>query len=308
MALMKEFLLWCSTNAYLKQRIPHTAFAKRAVRRFMPGETTETAIAEAALLKIAGISTVLTYLGENVTDLKEAERNRDHYLDLYQRVWTGGLSSEISVKLTQLGLDVNPDRTFAHVRELAMKAKEIGNFLWIDIESSPYADATLDVYRRLRMEFSNVGLCLQSYLYRTKEDLASLISLAPSIRLVKGAYKEPSSIAFPRKKDVDKNFVDLLESMLRMSSGEIGRIGVATHDEKIIEHTKQFAGRNNIPTDRYEFQLLYGIKRDLQRRLAQEGYRLRVLISYGTAWYAWYLRRLAERPSNVLFAARSLFR
>jgi len=308
MAIMKNILLWSSTNAFLRERIPRTAFAKRAVRKFMPGETVEAALAEAANLKVSGTATVLTYLGENIKDLGEAERNRDHYLDLYQRLRSGDLPTEVSVKLTQMGLDLSPDRAFAHVRELVVKAHDVGNFLWIDIESSPYVDATLDIYRRLRMEFSNVGICLQSYLYRTEADLASLMPLSPSIRLVKGAYKEPASVAFPRKSDVDRNFIRLTEIMLRTPSDQIGRIGIATHDPKIIEQTNRFALEENIPNEKYEFQLLYGIKRDLQQKLVQEGYRLRVLISYGSAWYAWYLRRLAERPSNAWFVVRSLFR
>lgn len=303
---MKNILLWCSVNPWMRSHVPQMRFAQRAVKRFMPGETVEAALAEAKTLKQSGITTVLTYLGENLTDLREADKVRDHYLKVLEEISKGKYSTEISFKLTQIGFDLSYDKTLEHVNKIVERGKELGIFVWIDIESHPYVDKTLDLYRSVRLEFENVGLCLQSYLYRTKEDLEQLLPLNPSIRLVKGAYREPASVAFPKKRDVDKSYRELLEYML-VNRSRMGRIGIATHDEKIIKHAIAFAAEYGIPRDSFEFQLLYGVKRELQIRLAQQGYNMRMLISYGSSWYAWYLRRLAERPANVWFVVKTLF-
>lgn len=307
MPLMKNFLLWCSVNPRLKVRVPKMRFTQRAVKRFMPGETIDSALAEVRTLEQFGITTVLTYLGENLSDLREADAARDHYLQILEKIIQGNHPSEISFKLTQLGFDLSCEKTLAHVRTIVRRGKELGIFVWIDIESHAYVDKTLDLYRTVRSEFENVGLCLQSYLYRTKDDLNGLMSIVPSIRLVKGAYKEPASVAFAHKRDVDQSFVDLADQMLFHYPDKVMRIGIATHDTTIIDHVKSFARERGIPKEAFEFQLLYGVKRDVQLQLAKEGYNVRVLISYGSSWYAWYLRRLAERPANVWFVVKSLF-
>jgi proline dehydrogenase len=292
----------------MSQRLPRYAFVRRAVRRFMPGETLEAALAEAAALRDRGLGTVLTYLGENIRDLSEADRVREHYLGVYAQIAARHLPTEISVKLTQLGLDLSPNRTLEHLRALARGAADHGNFLWLDIESSGYVEATLETYRRLRKEYANVGLCLQAYLYRTNGDLASLLPLLPSIRLVKGAYREPKTVAFPRKADVDRNFLAIGRMLLGGIPDRVRRVVIATHDIAIIEELLRHAKSHGLPTDAFEFHMLYGIKSDLQQRLVHEGWRVRTLISYGSAWFPWYMRRLAERPANVWFVARSIFR
>lgn len=307
MALGKNLLLWCSTNAVLKKYLPRLGFVRRAVRRFMPGETLDDALEAAGRLHSEGFTTVLTYLGENISRLEEAETVRDHYLEILTQVNARRFPTEISLKLTQLGFDIDDEFTLAAVRELCSRAMELNSFVWIDIESHQYVDRTLDLYRQVRAEFKNVGLCLQSYLYRTAKDLDSLLELGPSIRLVKGAYKEPASIAYPLKKDVDDQFITLSTALLNQLPAKNGRIGIATHDATMIAHAKALSTMLSLPKGTFEFQLLYGIRKELQKRLLEEGYFVRVLISYGSAWYPWYMRRLAERPANVWFVLKSLF-
>ena len=307
-SLMKHMLLWCSRNRWMSHHLPRPGFIRRAVRRFMPGETLEAALAEAAALRDRGLGTVLTYLGENISDLSEADRVRDHYLEAYAQIAARNLPAEISVKLTQLGLDLSSDRTWEHLRALARRAANDGNFLWIDMESSACVETTLQLYRRLRKEYANVGLCLQAYLYRTNADLASLAPLIPSIRLVKGAYREPTTVAYPRKADVDRNFLAIGRTLLGGIPERVRRVVIATHDTAIIEELIREAKSHGLLNDAFEFHMLYGVNSDLQRRLADEGWRVKTLISYGSAWFPWYMRRLAERPANVWFVARSLFR
>ncbi len=264
----------------------------------MPGETLEDALAAATVLRDQRIGTVFTQLGENVTDVAQADRVARHYEDVLARIASSGIDGEISVKLTQLGLDVDAARCYANVRALAAHAQRLRNFVWIDMEQHRYVDATLDVYRRVVSEFHNVGVCLQAYLFRTAEDLNSLIPLGGGIRLVKGAYREPATVAYPKKLDVDTNFLALAK---RMTSDDARASGIravfGTHDAKLIRA---------IQSDGAEFHLLYGIQRGEQLRLVREGYRTRVLISYGEQWFPWYMRRLAERPANVLFVAKAM--
>jgi len=273
----------------------------------MPGETLEAALAETKLLQRQGIGTVLTYLGENLKDLSEADHVRDHYLDAYRKIARNHLPAEISVKLTQLGLDISPERALEHIRSLTQEAKTSSNFVWIDIESSPYVDATLNLYRRVRAEFENVGVCLQAYLYRTADDLSSLLPLVPSIRLVKGAYREPPNVAMPRKADVDQNYLKLGKILIDASLQRARRGVIGTHDLAIIDSLKEYVRQKGAPRETFEIHMLYGIKREEQLRLANEGYRVRTLIGYGTAWFPWYMRRLAERPANVWFVIKSIF-
>jgi len=284
-------------------------FVKKAVRRFMPGERIEDAIDAAHTLRQQGITSVFTKLGENVNEMSEADAVARHYVDVIAMLAQSGLDAQISVKLTQLGLDVDRDRCYAHLRDLAGRAHAQGQLLWIDMEQHSYVDATLDLYRRVLAECPNVGICLQAYLFRTEADLATLIPLAGGVRLVKGAYLEPATVAFPKKADVDANFLKLAWQMLGPEAGASGfRAVFGTHDPAIIRSIQEHAASTGIGRERFEFALLYGIQRGEQNRLAKEQARIRVLIAYGDYWFPWYMRRLAERPANVWFVAKSMFR
>lgn len=306
MGLMRSAFLVCSQSQWLRERATRYRFVRRAVSRFMPGETAEDALASARLLKQRSIGTVFTYLGENVTDPAEAERVTDHYLDVLDRIRSLGLDTEVAVKLTQLGLDLNPVLCYQNLTKIIERAAP-KSVVWIDMESSQYVDATLDLFRRARLAHPNVGVCLQAYLHRTATDLASLIPLGSAIRLVKGAYKEPSHVAFPHKKQVDENFFNLAVQMLSDEARTAGlRAAIATHDLKLIQRIISYAQSRKLGKDSFELQMLYGIQRQEQLRLAQEGWKTIVLVAYGSYWFPWYMRRLAERPANVLFVLRNL--
>lgn len=282
-------------------------FVRRAVSRFMPGETVADALTSAVSLQGQSIGTVFTLLGENVSDPAEAERVTAHYVDVLRRIRETGLRTEVSVKLTQLGLDLSPELCYANVKQIIEQAGA-GSVVWIDMEASNYVDATLDLYRRARQAYPNVGVCLQAYLYRTAKDVANLMPLGPAIRLVKGAYQEPAAVANPRKKDVDENYFALAKQMLSGDARAVGlRAAFATHDRKLIQRIIDDAESRKLGKDTFEFQMLYGIQREEQLRLAREGLKSIVLIAYGTFWFPWYMRRLAERPANVLFVLRNLF-
>jgi proline dehydrogenase len=229
-----------------------------------------------------------------------------HYHDVLDKIMARGMDGEISVKPTQLGLDLDADATLAHMRSLAVHAAEAKGSLWIDMEGSAYTQSTLDLYRSLKADHPNVGVCLQSYLKRTPSDISALIPLQPQIRLVKGAYDEPAEIAFRRKADVDAAYQSLSVLMMpHVAEGNL-RLCLGTHDTRLIERIAEYARGTGVALDAFEVQMLYGIRMDEQRRLAGEGYRVRDLIAYGDAWYAWYMRRLAERPANVWFALRQI--
>jgi proline dehydrogenase len=315
MGILRGALLAASRSAWLREHATHYPFMRRAVRRFMPGETAEEALAAARELGRDGMASLLTLLGENVTRPDEAETVANHYVHVLDRIAEVGLDTEISVKPTQLGLDLGLDICYGHLSRLVeTAAARTRNTVWIDMESSPYLDLTLELYRRLRASHPNVGVCLQAYLYQTASDLASLLPLNPAIRLVKGAYLEPREIAYPDKSDVDRSYFELAERLLdalvaardRATPGLIPRVGFGTHDRKLIEQINTAAAQQGLAREAFEWQMLYGIQRDEQRRLARAGYYVRVLISYGDAWYPWYMRRLAERPANLLFVARNL--
>jgi proline dehydrogenase len=305
MSLLRNLLLASSENRWLRERAVRYPFVRRAVSRFMPGESADEALAAARAL---GVGAVLTRLGENLRDAAEAEGVARHYLEVLDRVQREGPDVEISVKLTQLGLDFSREECERHLHDLSDRARSHGNWLWVDMESTAYTDVTLDIYRRLRSAFPNTGVCVQSYLYRTAADVDSLIALGSGIRLVKGAYREPPDKAFPKKDDVDENYFRLAARLLSVEAREKGvRAIFGTHDPVLIRRIEELARSERLPPDALEFQLLYGIRRSEQARVAAAGYRFRVLISYGEAWFPWYMRRLAERPSNVLFVLRSLF-
>lgn len=307
--MLRQSLLWASRNPWLSRRLPRQPFVRRAVRRFMPGETAEAALEEAERLRNRGMTTLLTRLGENVAAADEAAEVAAHYRDVLARVDERGLDAELSVKLTQLGLDLGPEHALGHVRDFATRAAGRDAIVWIDMEGSDYVDATLDIYRAVRREHDNVGVCLQAYLYRTERDLEELLPLQPAIRLVKGAYAEPKEIAYPRRADVDAAYLRLAGRLLD-DAGPGGRVRPAfgTHDPEMISGVRAAAEARGLDRSAYEFEMLYGIGREDQARLAAAGYRMRVLISYGSSWFPWYMRRLAERPANLWFLAKNLLR
>jgi proline dehydrogenase len=304
---MRTILLWMAGNRWLRDRVPKLWFARRAVRRFMPGENADSALAAAGQFRDQGIATMFTRLGENVTRPDEADAVAEHYLGLLDTIAASGLDGEISVKLTQLGFDLDVDRTLQHVERLAERAAQTSRTVWVDMEGSAYAEGTITLYERLKANHANTGLCLQSYLRRTAADIQRLLPLDPAIRLVKGAYAEPESIAYQSRPEVDANYVALAVSMLEaVRAGRTVRIGLGTHDVGLIEQIAEHAVALGLDKTAVEVQMLYGIRAAEQRRLARKGYRVRDLIAYGEAWYPWYMRRLAERPANVLFALRQL--
>lgn len=272
----------------------------------MPGEDVEAALVAAEAFGREGIPTLFTRLGENLEVIGDADAVADHYLGLLEELAARGIDGEASVKLTQLGFDLDEERTFEHCARLAQRSAELDRELWIDMEGSPYVERTIAFYERLKRSHPNVGLCLQAYLIRTADDVQRLLPLEPSIRLVKGAYDEPARIAYRDRRVVDANYVALAVTMLEAARTQRVRVGLGTHDVDLIEQVASHARALGLPRTSFEIQMLYGIRADQQRRLARDGYRVIDLIAYGDAWYPWYMRRLAERPANVLFALRQL--
>jgi proline dehydrogenase len=304
---MRRSLLKASQSQWLREHAPRYGFMRRTVTRFMPGENVEDALAAAQSLASNGIGAVLTHLGENITDRAEAQEVTKHYLDVLDRIRAATLPAEVSVKLTQLGLDLDNEFCYSNLVAL-IEHTPAEKTLWIDIEQSPYVDVTLQLYRRARKSYANVGVCVQAYLFRTEKDLDALISIGASVRLVKGAYNEPAEIAFPLKRDVDENYLHLAQRLLSPESRKMRvRAAMATHDRVLIKKIVEWSASQGIAKAHLEFQMLYGIQRAEQIRLVREGYRCNVLISYGSFWFPWFMRRLAERPANVLFLARNFF-
>jgi proline dehydrogenase len=308
MGLARALLLKGSESRWLADQMSRRRFVRRATTRFMPGETADDALNAAGSLGERGISSILTLLGENVDDTEAAASVTREYLGLLARSAGTDLDAYISVKPTHVGLDLGFDIAAQNLQALAAGAAEHGQPVAVDMESTRYCDPTLDLYRVLRAENKNVGICLQSYLYRTDVDLEELLTLSPMIRLVKGAYKEPADRAYPKKADVDSSFLRLSGTLLEAARDGAARVSFGTHDADMIAEINRRAADMKCPRELYEFQMLYGIQRDLQARLAESGYRTRVLISYGAYWFPWYMRRLAERPANVGFVLRSILR
>ena len=307
MALMRTMLLAASQNVWLKEHAVKVPFVRRSVSRFMPGESLQDALGAAQGLLQKQIGSVFTHLGENVRDREEARQVTDHYREVLDRIQELRLPTEISVKLTQLGLDLSPELCSENLERI-MEREKRDAIVWVDMEASNYVDATLEVYRRALTLHANVGVCLQAYLYRTGKDLQELLPLRPSIRLVKGAYKEPAAIAFPKKQDVDENYFLLAKEMLRAkSAGQCVRAAFGTHDVAMIRRLGEHLAQEKLPASELEVQMLYGIQRAEQERLAREGCRSIVLVAYGTYWYPWFVRRLAERPANLWFMLRNVF-
>jgi proline dehydrogenase len=308
MSVARTVLLKISDNQWLRANGTRLPFVRRAVSTFMPGEAVDDMLAAARAMAGEGVQAVFTRLGENVTDRAEAGFVAAHYLDVIDRIGAIGIACEPSIKLTQLGLDIDRELAYAHLRSLAARTQAAGSYLWIDMEQSSYVDVTLDLTRRLRQEFPAVGVCLQAYLFRTRQDLDDITARGIGVRLVKGAYNEPPAVAFPKKSDVDANYLALAKVMIGDGARAAGSRAVfGTHDLDLIAAIRSHAQGAGVQPAGCEFHMLYGIQRAAQLKLAREGASVRVLIAYGDYWFPWYMRRLAERPANVWFVVKSLF-
>ena len=306
MSLLRDALLAAAGNAWLRESAMRQRFVRRAVSRFMPGETLDEALGAAGALDRRKIGTIVTHLGENVTSRGETEAVFAHYVDALARIAKTGFDTEVSIKLTQLGLDLDPALARDATARLADLARAQHARLWIDMEASEYAERTVALYRELKPRHPNLGLAIQAYLHRTAADVEALVPLGAAIRLVKGAYKEPASIAFVERERIDASYLELAKRLLRADARAAGVwLTLGTHDPRIIAAVESHVTAGDVPREAFEFALLFGIRRDEPARLVQAGYRCRVLISYGTHWFPWYMRRLAEKPSNLAFVFRS---
>lgn len=303
---MRGLLLWCASNPWLAAHVPRWGFVRRAVRRFMPGEDFESALRAGVEFKARGVGVLFTRLGENITDLREAAATVEHYRSVLAAAKAAGVAPEISVKPTQLGLDIDRAEALVNLKALAGAARDVGGFMWIDMEGSAYTDVTIDQYRSVRSEFPDTGIALQAYLYRTAHDIAGLVPAGAAIRLVKGAYAEPADKAFPAKRDVDANYLALSVMMLPAVKDGRLRLVLGTHDVVLVRRIREFAKALGVERRQVEVNMLYGIRTGELEKLAAEGHRTADLIAYGSAWYPWYVRRLAERPANVWFVARQM--
>ncbi len=282
-------------------------FARRAVRKFMPGEELSDALAAAKALQPARIGTIVTRLGETLTGESQADAVRDHYLSAFDDIKRQGLPTVVSIKPTQLGLDHSMDACREHLDVLAQKALQTGSQLWIDMEDSSYVDRTLALYRELKSKYAPIGIAIQAYLRRTPQDINNLLDVNPMIRLVKGAYLEPPHVAFPSKRDVDLQFASQGERLLEAAKDGRALPIFGTHDMTIVRHLVSRAEATKVTKGQFEVHMLYGIRSADQRSLAAEGHAVRCLISYGSQWFPWYMRRLAERPANVWFVMKTAF-
>jgi proline dehydrogenase len=299
-------LIYLSRREGLKDFATRFSLFKKLTTRFVAGETIDEAISFIREINAEGCAASFDHLNESVTSPAEAENEVAEYLNILAKIDETGISSNVSIKLTQFGLGLNPEIAYKNARSVVEDAHRRGNFVRVDMEDSKVTQATIDIFKRLREEFglNDVGIVLQSYLRRTYEDAQELLKLPARIRICKGAYNEPPEVAFPDKKDVDENYIRVMKLLL--SSGIYH--GIATHDPKMIEATIDFAGREGIGKEAFEFQMLYGIRRDLQRKLAHDGYNMRVYVPYGKHWYPYFMRRLAERPANIWFVMKNLFK
>lgn len=297
--MLRNALLYLSSQPQVFKFVRRNAMAKSFASRFVAGETLETALAAVKQLNSQGITATLDLLGESVHNEGEARESARSYIQMLEEIRRQKLNANASVKLTAMGLDISEDLCVSNMQNILEKAREYETFVRLDMEGSDYTEKTLDLfYERLYPPYrGNVGIVLQSYLYRATSDVEIANNAAARVRLCKGAYKEPATVAYPDKKDVDESFVRCMKLLL--ADGHYP--GIATHDEEIVNQTKRFARENDISNDRFEFQMLYGVRRDLQEKLVKEGHRIRVYVPYGTQWYPYLMRRLAERPANVAF-------
>ena len=290
----KGFAHWVTSNRT----------TRRMSHRFVAGEELHEAISAARVCNDQGMLVSLDYLGENVATAVDAQRARDAYLEVFDRIAAEKLSANVSCKLTQLGLDLSPEFCEGQVLSIVERAASCDNFLRVDMEGSAYTERTIDVVKKVRLRSPAIGTVIQAYLYRSEQDIQDLLSIGCRIRLCKGAYQEPPQVAYPKKEDVDANYVKLAQLLL--PSGFYH--GIATHDPRMIAATIRIAAENKVCKDDFEFQMLYGVRTDLQRRLVRDGYRLRIYIPYGRDWFPYFMRRLAERPANLAFFVRNFFR
>ena len=304
--MLRSALLYLSNQPQIFKFVRNNGLAKGFANRFVAGETLDTALAAVARLNARGITASLDLLGESVHNEAEARAAGDAYVAMLDRINERKANANVSVKLTAMGLDISEELCIATMHKILQRARDYGSFVRIDMESSEYTQRTLDLFeQRLFPAYrENVGVVLQSYLYRTFADVQRANLLKARVRICKGAYKEPETVAYPEKKDVDSNYVRCMQEL--MTKGNYP--GIATHDETIIREAKRFVKANNIALDRFEFQMLYGVRRDLQDKLVREGYRMRVYVPFGTQWYPYLMRRLAERPANVAFLTGNLFK
>ena len=304
--ITRSALIYLSRQEGLKDFATRFRVFKKLTTRFVAGETIDQAVSFIREINAEGCTASFDHLNESVTSAAEAEKEVVEYLNILAKIDETGIRSNVSIKLTQFGLGLNPEIAYKNSRSVVEDAHRRGNFVRVDMEDSKVTQATMDVFKRLRDEFglNDVGIVLQSYLRRTYEDTQELLKLPARIRICKGAYNEPPEVAFPDKKDVDENYIRVMKLLL--SSGIYH--GIATHDPKMIEATIDFVGREGIGKEAFEFQMLYGIRRDLQRQLARDGYNMRVYVPYGKHWYPYFMRRLAERPANIWFVMKNLFK
>jgi len=304
--LSRSALIYLSRHEGLKEFAAHFRLFKKLTTRFVAGETIDEAVAAIRELNAEGCTASFDHLNESVASPAEAEAEVKEYLEILARIDETGIKSNVSIKLTQFGLELDPELAYKNARVIVADAARRGNFVRVDMEASSVTQLTIDIFKRLRAEFglNDVGIVLQSYLRRTHDDAQELLKLPARIRICKGAYNEPPEVAFPGKKDTDANYIRVMQLLL--SSGIYH--GIATHDPKMIEATIEFANREGIGKDAFEFQMLYGVRRDLQRQLAKDGYNMRVYVPYGKHWYPYFMRRLAERPANVWFVLKNLLK
>jgi proline dehydrogenase len=302
--MLRTLLLELAKSSRLRRWITSNGTTRRMAQRFVPGEDLALAINAARACNQAGMTVSLDHLGENVLDRADAARARTSYTDALERIAAEHIDGNVSLKLTHLGLDLGDQFCADQLRIVTRRATELGNFVRVDMEGSAYTERTIQIVKQTRAETDAVGTVTQAYLYRSEQDIRDLLSIGCRIRLVKGAYNEPAQIAFPGKKQVDANYVKLMQILL--ASGIYH--AMATHDPRMIDATTQFADREGIAKDKFEFQMLYGIRTDLQGRLVRDGYRVRVYIPFGQDWFPYFMRRLAERPANLMFVAKNVFR
>lgn len=308
--MLRAILLYLSHAEWARKIAMNWRLARSVALRFVAGETQEQAIEAVRQLKGKGMQATLDVLGESIHEAEQATAMKDAYLRLLQAICDAGLQAWVSLKLTALGLDIDEDLCHDNLRQILAKARDCGLAVTIDMEDHPYTQKTLDLFHTLKDAegFDNVRTVIQSYLYRSDADIAALAAEGAGIRLCKGAYKEPASVAYPKKADVDAAYVRQMKTLLDAAGAGHGYPGIATHDETIIEAAKRYAAEQEIPTETYEFQMLHGVRAGLQEALAADGYRMRVYVPFGTQWYPYFVRRLAERPANVWFFVSNLFK
>lgn len=302
--MWRSAFLYLSTNGSVRHIATNSSLAWRFASRFVAGETLDSAIEATREINRRGASVELDYLGESVLDRRQAKEAANAYLRMLDAIAASGVDSHVSLKPSQMGQGLSDDLCYQNIERVVERAESYGNFVWVDMESSAYTERTVRMYKGLRARHENIGVALQSYLHRCKADVREIVALGGTVRLCKGAYQEPPQVAFRDKRDVDRSYAILSEVLL--GSGRFHALG--THDEKMIDHALRFAQAHGIDRRAFEFQMLYGVRRDLQERLVRDGYGLRVYVPFGDQWYPYFMRRLAERPANLLFLMGNLAR